>query len=129
VKPEDSLQIAASAVEPVEIMRDSGFWHGMVAGFAFAVVTVQLWFAYESDMYRRVYDDMGASMVKPLVVTTWWVWSVPVVEALALAVLVVRRPRRLWWYAGLAGADAGLLAATWWLASSPFRDLGGQIQG
>jgi hypothetical protein len=129
MKPEDSLQLAATAVEPVEVVRGSGFWHGMLAGFAAAGILAQLWFALDGGAYRRVYHDMGATLAMPFVLSPWWFWGAPVAQALGLAVLVVLRPRRVWWYLAAPALVVGCVALTWWLTIQPMRELGGQIQG
>jgi hypothetical protein len=129
VKPEDSLQLAATAVEPVEVVRGSGFWHGALAGFAAAAAIAQLWFANHADVYRRVYEDVGPGVARPFAISVWWVWGAPAVQALALVALVVRRPRRIWWYAAPAVVASGCIALTWWLTVAPLRELAGELRG
>jgi hypothetical protein len=121
MKPEDSLELAATAVEPVQVVRGSEFWHGGLAGFAAAGLLVQLWLATQVVSYRAGFQDTGNPV--PLALSSWWLWGAPAMQTLAVAALVWRRPGRVWWYAGAALATVGCVVATWWLATAPMTEL------
>jgi hypothetical protein len=112
-------------------MSDAAFRHGVLAGIAASMAAVHVWFAATLGAYRGMYRDMGSEALPfatRLVLSTAWLWSVPLVAAGVLAWLVVRRPRTIVPYAALVLALAATLGFTWYFATAPIREIAGNIR-
>lgn len=104
------------------------FVHGACAGIALAVIAAHCWLAVTLAPLRDAYRDMGASAL-PLVLQPAWMWGVPAAGLVALAMLVIRRPRSLVPYVCLAAVLVVTAIATWHFAYAPLWKLSDNISG
>ena len=130
MEPGDSGGVGA-----VEIVDDRAiarptptFAHGACAGIALAAVAAHCWLAVTLAPLRDAYRDMGTSML-PIVLRPSWMWGVPAAGLVALALLVIRRPRSLVPYACVAAVLVATAIATWHFAYAPLWELSGNISG
>ena len=104
------------------------FSHGACAGIALAALAAHCWLAVTLAPLRDAYRDMGAGGL-PFVLRPAGMWGVPAVGLVALALLVLRRPRSLVPYACMALALVATAIATWHFAYAPLWELSGTISG
>jgi hypothetical protein len=126
MEPGDSGGVAA-----VEVAVDPPvptFVHGACAGIAFAAIAAHCWLAITLAPLRDAYRDMGSAS-PPLVLQPTWMWGVPAAGLVALAVLVIRRPRSLVPYGCAAAVLVATAIATWHFAYAPLWEMSGNISG
>jgi hypothetical protein len=132
VEPHESDASVAVAVEVHQPPARHPFAAGVATGFACALLLVQTYFVHIGGTYRGMYRDFGDVMLPALtrlVVSQPWLWGVPVVAAIALVVVVWRRPHALWPYAVVALALVATVSLTWFYLDAPMRELAGNISG
>jgi hypothetical protein len=126
----DSAQ-GAAAVEVAVEQPVPSFVHGALAGVSAAAVLAHVWLAIQlaplSDMYKEMGTLPPSIRAAAFVLRASWRWGVPAVGAVALAVLLARRPRALAWYIALAAALLVTAVATWHFAHAPIYELAGTI--
>lgn len=126
LEPGDSGAGAAA----VEVVPDAAlarplptFVHGALAGLSAAAVLAHVWLAVELAPLLGMYRDLAARpegmRAAAFVLQPRWLWGVPAAGAVALAVLLVRRPRRVVWYVALAAVLFATAIGTWHLARAP----------
>ncbi len=129
-EPAASAPFPAVPVEIERVPGPVGFGAGLVTGIGYAAVLVQVFLAWELASFREMYRDLGGALpaATRLVLTAGWRWGVPVVGAVAITALVVRRPRAIWPYIVVAVCAAAAAVATWYLARMPVYELAGNIR-
>jgi len=129
-EPAGSAPFPAAAVEVAIDRPPTSFAHGVVTGIAAAAVLVQVFLAWELASFREMYKDFGGTLpaATKIVLTSGWRLGVPVVSAIAIVALIVRRPRIAWPYLAAALVIVAATLATWWLARAPLYELAGNIR-
>ena len=131
MEPHDSDASVAVAVEVHQPPAQHPFAAGIATGFACALLLVQTYFVHIGGTYRDMYREFGGvTLPAPtrLVVSQPWLWGVPVLAVLAIAMLVWRRPRGLAAYAVVALALVATVTVTWFYLDAPMRELAGNIK-
>jgi hypothetical protein len=133
--PGSSVALPVATAVEVEVHRaPNAFTHGIFVGYAVAATLAAVWVAIELAPARRMYADLLGGprqdwdlyMPESFRRAWWflsapWLWGVPTVGALASALLIWRRPRRVWPYIALALALTAAVVGTWWFANEPLR--------
>ncbi len=123
---------SAQGVAAVEVAHERAarpaptFFHGAFAGVAIAAVIAQVWLAVQLEPLRGAYKDFGTATL-PFTLKTWWLYGAPAVGFVAVAGLVVTRPRHVAVYAVVAAILVAAAVATWHLAYAPLWSLAPNI--
>jgi hypothetical protein len=107
------------------------FGHGIAVGFATCALLVHIALVGLSSNWSAMYRDFGNVTLPPmtrLAISTPWQLGVPVIGLLAIAVLVVRRPRSLAPYLAVAVLCTLAAACTYWFPTAPITELAGNIR-
>ncbi|MEO8548508.1 MAG: hypothetical protein ABI678_00975 [Kofleriaceae bacterium] len=106
------------------------FGHGLAVGFALCAVLVHIALVGLAGNWAKVYEDMGAKLPLMTRVTTSIAWQlgVPVVAALGLGALILRRPRSSIPYVAAAVVLTLAAACTYWFPTAPIGELAGNIR-
>ena len=130
-KAHDSGASIAVAVEVQQPHAAHPFAAGVCTGFACAALLVQAYFIHAIAPYRDMYRDFGGTVsgVTALVISNAWLFAVPLVGAIVLAVIGWRRPRGLWPYVVLSLGLTATVVVTWIFFDAPIRELSGHIAG
>ena len=108
-----------------------GFIHGVFAGFAGVLVLVQLALASAFPDMRGLYRDISPDLHLPLLtritIHPAWIWGTPALGAIAVAWLLVARPRSMVGYVLVAVALAAVAFVTYWFPRAPIFELSGNI--
>ena len=134
---QDSARLTVTTThEPVAGLgqRHAGeraFAQGICVGFASVLVLLHVWLAFELTGMRAMYRDFGGEVpaVTRVVISVGWMWGAPVAGALAVAGLLVRRPRATWPFVVVAALLLLSVAGTWHWSQQPLRELAGNIAG
>lgn len=126
MEPGDSGGVGAVEIAVEQSMPT--FVHGACAGVALALIAAHCWLAVTLAPLRDAYRDMGTGTL-PLVLRPAWMWGVPAAGLVALAVLVIRRPRTVVPYACVAAVLLATAIATWHFAYAPLWEMSGNISG
>jgi hypothetical protein len=107
------------------------FSRGIATGFAAAMVVVQSWLAIELGDYAALYADLGdvtLSLATRITISHAWLYGVPFAGTALIALLVIRRPARLWPYLAAAAVLVAAVAATYYFPRAPLFELAGNIK-
>jgi len=107
------------------------FGHGIAVGCAICAVLVHIALVGLSGDLAAMYRDFGTRALPAMTRFTLslpWQLGVPVVGLLSIAVLVVRRPRRLSIYVAVAVVLAAAALCTYWFPTAPINELAGNIR-
>jgi hypothetical protein len=110
--------------------RGPSFLHGVFAGFAGFIVLVQLLLAAELADLAGMYRDFGNAPLPLLTRVTLhpaWLWGAPLLGGVAVAALLVKRPRALAAYVTVALVLAVAAVATYYFPRAPLFALAGNI--
>jgi hypothetical protein len=110
--------------------QDAGFMPGMAIGFALAALLIHIALTAIGN-WEALYDEYTKPLplLTRLTISTGWRLGVPLVGGATLAVLILRRPKPIALYYGVAIAIAIAAAMTWWFPSQPIYELAGNIKG
>jgi hypothetical protein len=107
------------------------FGHGIAVGFATCALLVHVALVGMTGSLSGMYRDLGNARLHAmtrLTLSTPWQLGVPVIGLLAIALLVVRRPRGLVLYVGVAALCTLAAASTYWFPTLPMHELAGTIR-
>jgi hypothetical protein len=106
-----------------------GFGHGIAVGFSICAVLVHVALVGFTGNWSKLYADFGAPVppMTRLTISVPWQLGVPVLGALAIGALVVRRPRGFAAYLAVALVLAVATTCTWWFPSAPLTALAGNV--
>jgi hypothetical protein len=122
--------VTTSESDDAEVAReDAGFMPGMAMGFALAAVLIHVALTAIGN-WQALYQEYSKPLpvLTRLTISTAWRFGVPLVGGAAIAVLILRRPKPLALYYGLAIVLALAAAMTWWFPSQPIYELAGNIK-
>jgi len=128
----------AVAVEVHHVATMKPFAQGVCVGFSIALLLAQAYLVRFGMMLRGMFGFNGPSdfftgvdalpSATRLVLSRGWLFGAPAVGAIAIAVLVWRRPRGVWPYLLVMGLLAAAAGGTWYFADAPISELAGSIQ-
>jgi hypothetical protein len=121
--------MAARAVGDDEHDPPGSFGHGIAVGIAVCAALVHVALVGLTGDWQKLYADMRAPLpvLTRITISVPWQLGVPVAGAIALGVLILRRPRALGWYVAVAVALVLATACTIWFPSAPLGALAGNI--
>jgi hypothetical protein len=119
-----------SVREPDETDPPGSFGHGLAVGFGLCAVLVHIALVGLAGDWVKIYEEMNAKLPLMTRITTSVAWQlgVPVVAALALGALILRRPRSSLPYIAAAVVLALAAACTYWFPTAPIGELAGNIR-
>lgn len=128
----------AVAVEVHHVTTMKPFAQGICVGFSVALLLAQAYLVRFGMMLRGMFGFSGRSdfFTSPgdlpsatrLVLSRAWLFGVPAVGAIAVALLVWRRPRAVWPYLLVMLVLAAAAGGTWYFADAPISELAGTIR-
>jgi hypothetical protein len=107
------------------------FGHGIAVGFATCSLLVHIALVGLSNDLAGMYRDLGTTQLPAMTrlsISTPWQLGVPVTGMLAIAALVLRRPRSLGPYVAVAVLCAVAAICTYWFPTAPIGELAGNIR-
>jgi len=106
------------------------FGHGLAVGFGLCAALVHVALVGLAGDWVKVYEEMGAKLPLMTRITTSVAWQlgVPVIAALALGALILRRPRSGIPYLAVAVVLALATACTYWFPTAPIGELAGNLR-
>ncbi|MEO6777195.1 MAG: hypothetical protein ABI467_29980 [Kofleriaceae bacterium] len=123
--------IPAPEQSEIEIIDPPGsFGHGLAVGFATCALLVHIALVGLSGDWAKMYREFGGPLpaMTRFTISIPWQLGVPVVGMLAIAALVVRRPRGLAPYLAVAVLCTLAAACTYWFPSAPIAELAGNVR-
>jgi hypothetical protein len=116
--------------DDIDTGADAGFMPGMAMGFGLAALLIHIALTAIGN-WEALYaeDTKPLPLLTRLTISTAWRIGVPLVGGAAIAVLIVRRPKPIALYYGVALALGIAAAMTWWFPSQPIYALAGNISG
>jgi hypothetical protein len=93
------------------------------------LVALHGWLAVHGAGMRAMYADFGGKLpvATRLVISSAWLWGVPVVGFGMVSFLIIRRPQALAVYVGIAVILFVTALATYQLMEAPLTELAGKL--
>jgi hypothetical protein len=107
-----------------------GFWQGVLAGFCGFIVLVQFAFASQLGDLASMYRELGKvelPLLTRITIHPAWMWGTPLLGLVALAFLLVKRPRSYTLYIIVSVVLVVIGAVTYWYPRAPIYALAGNI--
>lgn len=127
----------AVAVEVQHLPTARPFAQGICVGFSVAMLLAQAYLVRFGMMLRGMFgidgdygffpDENALPTATRMVLSRVWLFGMPAVGAITVAMLVWRRPRVLWPYLLVLALLALTAGATWYFADAPISELAGRI--
>jgi hypothetical protein len=126
----DSSTQLATAVEVAHERTPTLLWVGIGIGVIVASVCAHLMLQWDQRSLSGMYMQMGKDppTLTKLTLSIGWMVGVPAAAALAIGMLLWRRPRSFVVPVVLGSAFVGALLATWYLPTQPLRELASRIE-
>lgn len=133
----DSGAIPVVAVEVHHLPTARPFAQGICVGFSVAMLLAQAYLARFGMTLRGMFGLDGDYAFFPgedalptatrMVLSRVWLFGMPTVGAITIAMLVWRRPRVVWPYLLVLALLSVIAGATWYFADAPISELAGRI--
>lgn len=106
------------------------FGHGIAVGVAISAVLVHIAFVALGGDWQKLYADFGAPvpLMTRITISVPWQLGVPVIGAVAIGALVLKRPRRLVAYIAVAALLVVACGFTIVYPSAPLTALANNIK-
>jgi len=107
------------------------FRQGVLVGVGASLVGVYAWVLGQMSSLLDMYKDFGGASLPRgtiYVLTSRWLWAVPIVGAGVVGWLIAKRPRSIVPYAAVVIAFSAALIATRYFAYLPITELAGNIR-